>query len=434
MTTSLNNCRILLSKEIGDYWSGTTTGAGSTTEVVDTALCAKANDWINQDSWLYVSDMTGDTYNERERKISSLDNTTGSLTVLAIGGALGTSATYEVHRLASPSDKRIALIAAAKNGFPFIHKDLWDETHVSGNWLKDGSFERWSSSSALSDWTTTTSTIAQTSTSPYYKHGTYSCAISTAAGSIAQSITNYDDLKFLAGKTVTFTIQAWCNTASCLRISVNDGTTQTYSSYHDGSDTWTEDNPRDDGLYVTQTIADHPTAITFTVHHGIAAATSYVDDARVLSGPRGKTYIGELGLAQNRPITIEVEPYYMSQEEPWNAVRGATVNPTGYLVMPTWVPNDRRLRIRGRGYLDFLTTAGVVSEAWTNTINIEAPQLEILIAEAALYLYTTKSMPNDTVGDRKAFQEMAQYWESKARERRLQFGMPLIPAQVSWSV
>ncbi len=128
MSTSLYNCESSLSKDIGDYWRGTATGAGSTTTIVDTALCAKANDWITDDAYDYCEDMTGDTYNESERKISSLDNTTGTLTTLARAGAIGSGAIYRVHRLFNASDKRTALIHAAKTGFPHIHKPILDTT------------------------------------------------------------------------------------------------------------------------------------------------------------------------------------------------------------------------------------------------------------------------------------------------------------------
>ena len=47
MSTSILNCMVLLSKELGDYWSSTTTSSGSTTTVVDTELKAYPNSWID---------------------------------------------------------------------------------------------------------------------------------------------------------------------------------------------------------------------------------------------------------------------------------------------------------------------------------------------------------------------------------------------------
>jgi len=50
MSTTLLAAEQALSKEIGDYWSSTTTGAGSSTTLVDSALMAKANDWITDEA------------------------------------------------------------------------------------------------------------------------------------------------------------------------------------------------------------------------------------------------------------------------------------------------------------------------------------------------------------------------------------------------
>ncbi len=46
MSTTLLNAEVELSKQLGDYWASTTTGAGSATTMVDTALKDKANDWV----------------------------------------------------------------------------------------------------------------------------------------------------------------------------------------------------------------------------------------------------------------------------------------------------------------------------------------------------------------------------------------------------
>jgi len=124
MTTTLADFRILLSKEIGDYWAGTTTSSGSSTTVVDTALKAKNNDWISDAPQEHYDLLTSGTYSGEERKISSLDNTSGTLTTLAHGGVVASAVGYEVHRLFTASEKRTALIFAAKMAFPAIFKKI----------------------------------------------------------------------------------------------------------------------------------------------------------------------------------------------------------------------------------------------------------------------------------------------------------------------
>lgn len=126
MSTTLANCRKQLSKEIGDYWDSTTTSSGSSTTAVDTALKAKANDWISDAPQEMYDLITSGTYSGEERKISSLDNTTGTLTTLAHTGTIASAVTYEVHRIFTASEKRIALIMAAKLAFPYIFKKVRD--------------------------------------------------------------------------------------------------------------------------------------------------------------------------------------------------------------------------------------------------------------------------------------------------------------------
>ncbi len=505
MTTTLLNCEVELSKQIGDFWASTTTsdGAAGGTTLIDTALKAKQNNWITRETYDMLTEgtasaaigtitsntlanptvvttsavhglTTGDIVTiagsnstpvidgirtvtvlttttftvpvnvtvagtagtitagtlYEERKISSLNNTPGTLTVLAHGGGIGSGIDYRVHRLFSASDKRRALISAAKRVYPSLFKEIWDESLISGNWLKDGSFERWDDTSTLTDWTDDATVIlTQTSDSPYYKHGSYSCKLGTAAGYIHQDITNFDDIKHLAGKTVTFTVQGYCATASTLRISIYDGTTTTYSSYRTAEGAWTEHN---DPLKVTATIQDNPTAIEFHILLD-TANVAYIDDARVISDYRSKLYIGNLGLARNRPHQVFIEPTDYSQQEGWIRVRDYKVDGDGYLYIPTTYPSDYRLRIRGIGYLDFLAS-GVSSTAWTATIDLDAPQIEILVAQAALYLYTWMAVPNFDSGTTVEYKEMIGYWKQELAERIAKFHMISPGVTIHWGI
>lgn len=434
MTTTLLAAEQALSKELGDYWSSTTTGAGTSTTLVDTELKAKANDWITDEAYSFlVEEPAGSAAIYDERKISSLDNTTGTLTTLAFAAAPGTGIDYEVHRLFSPSEKRRALVASARNIYPALFNEIWDESLVCGNWLKNGSVEKWTLTTTPDDWTVTTVTAAESTTSPYYKHGAGSCKLSGSSGTLAQAVTNFDDLKFLAGKTVTFTAQGWCDTADSLRLSINDGTTQTYSSYITDLSAWTQNNPRNDSFYVQQTIDDNPTQITFTVHYTTGGTAAYVDDLRAISDYRSRLYIGHLGLAQNRPHGVFIEPSYYSNEESWTRISDYKLDSDGYLYVPTTYQSDRRLRIRGIGYLDFLAS-GASSTAWTATIDINEPQLKILTAEAILYLYTQMSLPNYESGTREEYQKMLGFWKQEVADRKAKFGMKSPAAAVHWGL
>ncbi len=433
-TTSLSAAMVLLSKQMGDSWASTTTSAGGAggDTLVDTALKAKLADWITTETWDSITEAAHDAIYE-ERKAASLVASSGTLTVLAHSVQIGSGVDYEVHRFFSPSDKRIALIAACKDGYADINQPVRDESHVSGNWLKDGSFETWTSTSALTNWTTATCTLTQTSTNGLFKHGTYSARLTGAAGNISQSITNWDDLKKLAGKTVTFTIQGKSDTASSLRIGIYDGTTTTYSDYHSGSADpgWTT---APEPLTVTATIADSPTAVQFFIYHVSAAATDYVDDARVIGGGNPRIYIGELGLSDNTPNEVLIESSNYYEGEPWVRLHRWDVDPAnGYLYLPDNVATDLRLRIEGIGYLDFLAS-GVSSTAWTATVALNSPQTEILVSKAAEYLCRNMTLPSISSSKiATSWQGATAYWEKETAKRIARYGMWTPPATVHWT-
>lgn len=127
MSSTLYSCKNSLSKDIGDGLAGTTTSAGTATTLVDASLMAKANDFITDNSWVFLtSEPAGSAAIYDERKVQSLDNTTGTLTCLAFAAAPGTGITYDLNRLFSPTQQNEALVYAAKSGYPWIHKPILD--------------------------------------------------------------------------------------------------------------------------------------------------------------------------------------------------------------------------------------------------------------------------------------------------------------------
>jgi len=409
-----------LSKQLGDYHSGTATsnGAAGGTTIVDTGLMAKQNDWITDVAYDRI---TSGTYDEQERSITSLNNTNGTLTVLAHGGQILSAVTYEVHRLWTASEKRTALVYAARHGFPYINNFIKVETRRAGNWLLNGDMETWAAATVPDNWTRDTVTAAKNTTKPYYLRGTGSLKLSTAAGNISQSATQNSVLNDLAGKTVTIRARGWCNTASCLRLQIYDGTTTTNSDYHSGDSSW--DEPELQTLEAEVQISSTPSEVTFRIAHDKAGGISYVDDVRVISGTYNRVYVGDLSLANNRPFEV-----FQTQEESiyverWARLTGGSIEGDGYLYLPH-TANDARLRINGIGYLDFLDTNGASGADWADTINMNSPQTDILVAEAAIHLYEQALLPQATSGSSDDFKVGLAYWQLKLREARLKFGMP----------
>ncbi len=428
MSTTLANCLIELSKQLGDYWASTTTGTNTTTAVIDTALKAKANDWVGDNSYDFITSAT--CLNE-ERKISSLDNTSGTLTVLAHSGTgPGASATYEVHRLFTPSDKRIALIAACRNGFPDIFEKIVNESKTVGDWLKDGDVEKWTSSSVLTNWTVSGCTLAQEAT--IKRRGSYSAKLTTATGYLYQNDTHNPDLLNLAGQSVRFKCKAWCDTASALRLAVYDGTTTTYSSYHPGGSVWSDAAGYGSLPYwlsVDVNIRANPASVVFSVYKDVAAAIAYVDDLRVIGPTYDKVYVGDIGFAQDRPIQVSQVDESSVYRYPWQPLAGCWLDDSQYLHMP-YGTQDSRLRLEGLGYLDFLAS-GASSTAWTATVNINNPQTDILVAEAAVYLCNQMIMPNYDSNTTSRWKEALAWWMNEREIRKRKFSMPLPPIS-SW--
>ena len=426
MSATLEECLIELSKQTEDYWSSTATSDGNVggTTIVDTELSQKADDWV-ADMTAYDRIMSG-TYDLEERKVSSLAS--GTLTTLAHGGKILNDVEYEIHRIASASEKRRALIWALRASFPVLHKRIQDESKVIGNWLRNGSFDQWASASYPDYWRVATVTATKSTTEPYVKFGSACCKLDTAAGYMYSTNTLVPDLQELAGQTVTFSIQAWCDTASALRLAVYDGTDTTYSDYHPGTSDWTKNS---EPLEVTATIADTPTSVDFRVYLASAAATAYVVDARVIGPMRHKVYIGDLGLDNDTPHFVSVERSSFSQTEPWRRI-SFKVDGAGYLHYASGLKN-LRMRIEGQARLDFLAS-GVASELWTATVAINAAQLDYLVALAAYYLYRQKSLPTLSTGDRKPFAEARDGWQMEYMRRARSAGMAQLPTGVDWGV
>jgi len=413
-----------VSKEVGDYWQGTTTAAGSSTTVVDDALKAKTSDWITDEAYDFIISAT--CLNE-ERKISN-HTTSGTLTVLAhTGTGPGTGATYQVHRLWSASDKRTACVEAAKEAYPSIYKVIRDENLVVGNWLRNGSAEKWALTTVPDGWVTDTCTQTQNTTKTYITVGSSSAKITGAAGGTYQSTTENSELWDLAGEAVTFKVDVWCDTASKARLRLYDGTTTTNGSYHTGGSVMEE-------LTVTATMASSCSSIVITIRNETATGNIYWDNASAIGPTYNKIYVGDLGLTNNEPHQILQQSTSNLKSEPWQMLRGWEPDILNGYIHLTEGSNEYRLRVIGMGTLDFVTSAGVASTGWTTatTIPIGEPHIRILTAYAALYLYQHMTLPNYDSGTVTMFEAGVQRWQAEIAKRSALFGMPSPAATRDW--
>jgi len=93
--------------------------------------------------------------------------------------------------------------------------------------------------------------------------------------------TSYIDLwqnipvKYLKGKTVTFSCWAKCNNATGARLRINDGIGASYSLCHTGRGDW-------ELLTVTRTIDDRATSVILTLYVDTDSVIAYFDDAKLV--------------------------------------------------------------------------------------------------------------------------------------------------------
>ncbi|GAI24981.1 unnamed protein product, partial [marine sediment metagenome] len=211
MSTTLKDCRILLSKELGDYWASTTTATATptTTELTDAALKAKADDWITDEAYDLI--ITTGSNEHEECKILKLDNDSGLLTVFAHTATIDAGVDYEIHRLLTASEKRLALIHAAKAAFPHIFKQIRDENKTAEDWLRNGGQEEWAKTTYADYWRVSDCTAAENITAPYYYRGATSAQLSGSSGYYYQSNSEVPELMELAGKSVTFKCKGYAS-------------------------------------------------------------------------------------------------------------------------------------------------------------------------------------------------------------------------------
>lgn len=426
MSTSLATLRQLLSAEVGDLIFGscasTTTSAGAAggTTLIDSSLMSKPADFIRtgeggepQTAIL----LTSGTYSGQVRYASGFAIATGTITVSnAFGGQVASGVTYEIHRLADPALKEDCIAKATKDAYPSLYILSDTEIHTFGDWLLDGHFEEWASSSSATYWTASGTTLERTSNTLY--GGTYAMGLKTDTGYVGQSSANNKDLLQLGGTTPHFYARVTASTASQVRLAIYDGTTTTYSSYHTGGGAaeW---------LDVSATIADNPTDVAFRVYYASTVTTAYVHEVRVLgAAPKYSYDLSGLSLVNGVPnLVYTVEGQNAATEYPrplGDSVLCSYWKPLGSnrILFTHRLTDGTRLRIVGRKYLTE-PTSSVSTEA-------DAPQTYIISALAAKRLYgiLAGTGPSHSV---EAYREREAYWEQEAESRKRKFGMVTLP-------
>ena len=286
---------------LDDKYESTTTGAGDTTTVVDTALAEFGTDRLIGMYIRITANVAGNQY--LVRRITAFVSATGTVTVApAFAGATGSATTYELHRY-DPEKKFRALDEARIEAVADLYQLIYDETlttdgiateypvpssirhgpmavqieqpvtvDTSWNFIQDPRGD------SLTNWTaaSTTATVVTRAENdrliPKYDQSATKLATATVTnGTYKQpvaSMTNSITAALAGGRQMTFAAWVYSRVASRVALTLEDGTDTTTGTAHRGLG-W-------ELITVTKEIAD-ANATTLTAGFDITNDTGAVD-------------------------------------------------------------------------------------------------------------------------------------------------------------
>lgn len=400
-----------LSEAIGDWWSAATTGAGSTTTVVDTKLAQ-----LSADDDFCIGYYVRKVATDEVRKVTAYVASTTTITHVAFPAAVGNGNTYELHRY-DPTDKHNAINRAIEElfsveGRPVLYLPIRDETLVVNDLLVDTGYEKAISGGAFPDWTNSGSPTVTAETTRKF-HGAQSAKVVAggAAGQIYQEPTI--NIRELTSKTASFRRWVYATATSAARLRLDwDGTAIANSSYHTGKDQW-------ERLEVQAAIPSTATRVR-AICEVAASQTAYFD-----AGGNAGLFIDRIK-KYTIPTSILVGPQYVLQQANLDEPDGSYY-PVGLHNRPV---GGAHLRIEGIGLLSRPTTDA-------GTVEVGAPRTNLIVAYATMYLYRIMgSLPRAGALVREGFN--FEVLKAQAEIARLAktpgVRMPLLSAQMSKGV
>lgn len=281
MTTALSYLRQATGRLLGIGDIAMVTGTPAATFTTTGFGCAALA--LDEDSFYvdwYLRIFAG-THKDTTRRITTFTKS-GGVVVFSpvVTGAIDATDLFELHRDFSPEEINNAINLAIAMVETEALEDKVDESLVVNSLLTDGLFEKWTSSSVLTNWTAAVTAgagvgnLAREST--IKMEGNYSAKLQAVAADyhMYQSVSNP---YLYTGQTVS--LYAWVNSTvisgAKTRIRLTDGVTTWNSDYHDGKG-WQK-------LSIENvTLSDVLTALTASARvealaSGISTYTAYVD-------------------------------------------------------------------------------------------------------------------------------------------------------------
>jgi hypothetical protein len=431
---TLATLRQRLSEEIGDWLQSTvTTNLTTNTSIVDTNLANVEGGWITDyfEDWFAL--ITSQNNSGENRSVSAYDASTNTLTVRGSNFSADTSAaTYELHRI-NPDHMTRAINLAARDIYPALFRRLRDRTLVCGSMLPNSHFEDWAVSTYPDFWRVSNVTATKETTSIWGGAASAAVVRSGTDGYMYVSEAEYPRLLDLMGEEISFYCMVKASTASQAYIEIYtkqaDGTTQTETSdAHSG-------NGEFELLKIEDfTLNDDLTDIQFRCKVINSDGTAYFDAAWTSGGAVRELllptdFANGVLLQVNRQVSGHSDE--IANDIGWGS-RYAEVfgwkikeDDNKYLVMP-WIVEECRLELIGYAPLEDDLSSD------TDTMTIDDPHTNLLIAQACLNLYRIlRGFPSSDATSR--YDEEIAYWTAKVAERKRRLRMHKPAGQISWT-
>lgn len=376
---------------LDDSWSSTTTGAGSTTTLVDTALGRFGDDRLIGMFIRITEDVNGNQW--AIRRITDFVGSTGTVTVRpAFSGSTGSGTDYELHRY-DPALKFKALDEARIEAVDDLYQLVYDESittdgqnnvfnipssirlgpiavqiedpipvEVDYNFIQDpkgDSTDNWTAASL------TASTVDRDQTDllvpKYTETATKMVVAGSTNGTYKQTVANMTNsitAAKAADRGMAFGAWVYCTEASRVTLTLEDDNGETSSSAHGGAG-W-------EFLTLSKTIdGDNATTLTagFDVSSDTAPVTAYWQNAILMYGDKVPSY-------------YPADTFYK--------VRRDDTTQT-FTIPQRKITARRQLRLIGKDVLSALGTTA--ASQVTNTMELDAQNSRLLFAHAAEILF-----------------------------------------------
>jgi len=416
--TTADDLCVELSKSIGDYISfSTTTDIAASKLVVSTDLNEydfASDDYFN--NWyVYITDGNNAGV---ERKIYDYTTSTGTITVYGANLAVDSSSVVCELRRYSRTNILKSINEASKEIFPNLGQYTEDTSIVTGNWLPNGHFDKWSSTSAPDFYTLSSATASEATSAGLHWSGKSSTLVSATSTNGYMYITSniYPRLLDLMGKSIDFKCQVFPSVSSDTFLIIYtlkaDGTAQTFTST-----TATYANKWNTVVLEDQLLNDDLVYIEFRFQISTSGSTCYFDNAQLFGSPI-EQYICATPLINNKIQGVYIQTVSHTNQ---------TTDPCDNLIPTIWskiynwhywfdgsydwleIPSqlDRyKIKLIVLSPLSQLTTG-------SDTVEVEGHRVNLLLALARYKLFQReKSLPSSqdvTRLDKAISESLAEY-------------------------